>query len=414
MDFPGSELAVSVGDPGTPTTSHPHEGDIATVVTASPDPDAIVVAPTVDPAVSVVIVTYGTTGPVLDTLNALVRHSDVPYEVIVVDNVPDDGRPASRAMLLARTRGVTLARPEWNLGFGGGNDLGVRLARADLVCFLNPDLIVVEGWLEPLIAALSDPSVGIAAPALLNPDGTVQEAGQLLYSNGWTGAIGGADVLTGDAQLFTRDADYASAACWLVRRDEHLARGGFDSRFHPAYFEDVDYALRVEAEGKVTRVVCDRPVIHLHGQGGAGKDAVLVQVSHRTFVSIWGERLMNQLPPVTDDESAIASRDRTCRRRIAYVVESVRTSRRRRRKAFDEARAVARSAPRDRVSYLTDDATGLDVGGARRDGLEVVVGDVERELAVRKSGITQVVESQRPWWRRALPLTKNLGSGRRM
>jgi hypothetical protein len=178
-----------------------------------------------------------------------------------------------------------------------------------------------------------------------------------------------------------------------------LARSGFDARFHPAYFEDVDYALRVEAEGKVTRIVCDRPVIHLHGQGGAGKDAMLVQLSHRMFVSIWGERLTKQLPPVTDDESAIASRDRACRRRVAYVIESAQTSRSRRRQAFDEARGTALSAPRDRVSYLTDDATGLDVGGARRDGLEVVVGDVERQLALRRAGVTRLVESRSAWWR---------------
>ena len=210
-----------------------------------------------EPLVSIVVVTYGTGPIVLDCLTAIAANTVIPYEVIVVANPPaspeDD---PSVALLRVESRGVTLVASDENLGFAGGNELGVEHARGTFVCFLNPDAVVGPGWLEPLVAALDDERVGVAAPVLIDPDGSLQEAGQLLYDDGGTAAIGGPEVLSGDeTQAFSRDVDYASAACWLVRRDEHLQRGGFDLRYHPAFFEDVDYALRVEHGGQVSRLV---------------------------------------------------------------------------------------------------------------------------------------------------------------
>ena len=216
---------------------------------------------------------------------AIAANTVIPYEVIVVANPPaspeDD---PSVALLRTESRGVTLVASDENLGFAGGNELGVEHARGTYICFLNPDAIVGPGWLEPLVAALDDERVGVAAPVLIDPDGSLQEAGQLLYDDGGTAAIGGPEVLSGDeTQAFSRDVDYASAACWLVRRDEHLQRGGFDLRYHPAFFEDVDYALRVEHGGQVSRLVAGRPVVHHHGMGGAGRGHGVAAVSQQTF-----------------------------------------------------------------------------------------------------------------------------------
>ena len=116
--------------------------------------------------------------------------------------------------------------------------------------------------------------VGIAAPVLVDRDGSLQEAGQLVYDDGCTAAMGGPEVMPGDwGNAFCRDVDYASAACWVVRRDEFLALGGFDERYRPAYFEDVDYAFRVEQSGRRTRLVVDVPVVHEHGSGASSEAA---------------------------------------------------------------------------------------------------------------------------------------------
>jgi GT2 family glycosyltransferase len=327
--------------------------------------------PTADPLVSIVIVTYGTGPIVVEALEAIARCTPLAHEVIVVDN-PVHERGSPTAGLDGRSD-ILLVRPTENLGFAGGNELGVRHASGTFVCFLNPDVIVDHGWLEPLVDTLDDPVVGIAAPVLVNPDGTLQEAGQLLYPDACTAAIGGPEVMTNQwANVFSRDVDYASAACWVVRRLEHIERGGFDIRYHPAYFEDVDYALRVELEGMRTRLVADVPVVHHHGQGGSGRSLALGEASQATFRAIWTDTIAGRPQrPATDDEVRI-NRDRLVADSRQIDGRPVRSGETAWRDLFADAVRDARHRPRDRVTMFTDvPLPDADRAAAASAGLEV-------------------------------------------
>ena len=106
--------------------------------------------------------------------------------------------------------------------------------------FVNPDLFVRPGWIEPLLARL-EAGASIVAPVLLDPDGSIQEAGARVHSDGSTSPILDRSSDNGGS---SERPDYASAACWLVEREEHERLGGFDAAFYPAFYEDVDLALR--------------------------------------------------------------------------------------------------------------------------------------------------------------------------
>ncbi len=333
------------------------------------------------PTVSIVIVTYGTGPVVVDCLDAVAAHTGPSHEVIIVDNWDGD-TPSPTAALLADsgrlgTGGVELVQPGANLGFAGGNNAGARRARGRFLCFLNPDVIVGPGWIEPLLAALEDPVVGIAAPVLVNTDGSLQEAGQLLYADACTAAVGGPEVLAGDwSQAFTRDIDYASAACWVMRRTDVDELGGFDERFHPAYFEDVDLALRVEARGQRTRLVAGTPLVHLHGEGGEGGGLAIGEASQVVFRSIWSDRIADRPRRPTDEAAAIVNRDRLATGVTGWTVTGGDPATQRR--ALELATGFARSHPRQRVSVLADTLTidAAEIAAARACGVEVVaVGD---------------------------------------
>ena len=245
------------------------------------------------PTVSIIVVTYGTGPVVLEMLDAVARCTPIAHEVIVVDCLPAD--PATRTSpLLADRSDIRLLAVDDNLGFAGGNEYGIEHSCGEFLCFLNADVIVGPGWLEPLIAALDDPVVGIAAPVFVNDDGSLQEAGQLIFADTFTAPVGDA-VMPGDfTNVFSRDVDYASAACWLVRRADHLALGGFDRHYHPAYFEDADYALRMEATGKRSRLVADVPLVHRRGLGTGQRDATLGQNTHARFKRQWAAHLADR------------------------------------------------------------------------------------------------------------------------
>ena len=342
-----------------------------------------------EPLVSIIVVTFGTGSIVVDALDAIARFTPTAHEVIVIDNPTGDDRPTA-AQVLGERSDIIVVEPDENLGFAGGNELGAERARGALLCFLNPDVIVGGGWLEPLLVALDDPLVGIAAPVFLNPNGTLQEAGQLLYDDACTAAVGGPEVMTDDpSAMFSRDVDYASAACWLVRRDEHMARGGFDTRFHPAYFEDVDYALRVEGEGKRTRLVADVPVVHHHGLGGAGQNLAMGQASQRVFRAIWAERIADRPTRPHSDDEALINRDRLAAGRRVSAVWAEGAGFEAWSDALDRTIEDAALHPRDRVTFLTGTAPPATLmHRARSAGVELLVvasrAEFERVLSVRR------------------------------
>lgn len=231
-------------------------------VTASPKPLATVPA-CQRPTVSFITVAYGTGKVITESLISLVsslESAQLDYEYVVVDNAHPATPERTVNILLLATSGVRVVRSAGNLGFAGGCELGVRNTTGDVVAFVNPDVIYEPGWIAPLLRQLEHPGVSIAAPVLLDPDRSVQEAGHRLWADGNTSPI-----LAAPAAGEVTTPDYASAACWLMRREEHQRVGGFDPAFFPAYYEDVDLALRAASLGGSTVVVGDSRVVHRKG-----------------------------------------------------------------------------------------------------------------------------------------------------
>ena len=170
----------------TPAATTPATSTVT--VTASPSP-VVTIESSDAPDISFVFVGYGT-GPILiEAITSLAASLDgtaTAFEVIVVDNAHPHTGPVTRRALRLDTSGVVVIDPAGNTGFGGGCELGAWHARGDVLAFVNCDLTFVAGWLEPARAALDEPAVSIVAPILLDPDGTVQEAGGSITPAGWT------------------------------------------------------------------------------------------------------------------------------------------------------------------------------------------------------------------------------------
>lgn len=247
----------------------------------------LTVEPVSEPLVSFVFVTFGTDAAMIDAaLGHLISScaaDEVRAEIIVVDNFHPVRGHATGQHLALTTSGVRLAMPDKNLGFGGGNELGVAVARGTVLCLVNPDLMVHDGWLQPMLDELEIHPGDLIAPRLLAADGSLDEAGQWVGPNGLTAPATGPDI------------DYASAACWVFHRETHERIGGFDPRFHPAYFEDVDLAFRLRRLGGRVRLHPTVAVTHLRGGsiGGAnGPTDISEQLA--TFVELWADELWRQ------------------------------------------------------------------------------------------------------------------------
>ncbi|HEY0409825.1 MAG TPA: glycosyltransferase family 2 protein, partial [Candidatus Dormibacteraeota bacterium] len=218
------------------------------------------------PEVSVVLVTFNAWEWTQRALAALVENTEPCYEVIVADNASADGTLEG----LAGVEGITLLRNPVNLGFGPAVNQAALHARARYLLLLNTDALVRPGWLPPLRAILdAEPDVGAVAPRLLHLDGTVQEAGSIVWGDAEMWPYGATQPAERPEYRFRRDVDYASAACLLLRRSAFVDVGGLHPAYAPAYFEDVDLCLSLWDRG--LRTVC-QPASEVTHAGGASSD----------------------------------------------------------------------------------------------------------------------------------------------
>lgn len=133
-----------------------------------------------------------------------------------------------------------------NLGFGAGNNFAANRSCAKYLIFLNDDSIVQPGWLQALIqTAESDERIGAVGSRIAFPNGMLQEAGAIIWSDGSCYPVGRGEAPGSLAYSYMRDVDYTSANGLLVRRGAFNAAGGFDERYFPAYYEDVDLCMTI-------------------------------------------------------------------------------------------------------------------------------------------------------------------------
>ena len=230
---------------------------------------------------SIVIVSHNGRDLLRRCLASVYKHAQgIDFEVVVVDNASTDGTPG---LVRSEFPDVRLAARDTNSGFAGGVNEGCGLAKGEHVLLLNPDAELSMNILPPMLAHLSEhPDVGILAPKIVDPDGSVQLSCRRfpdftaplfnrysLFTRLFRGnPLSRRYLMTDFDHQHTSDVDWASAACWLVRRTTLDRVGALDEGYFWS-IEDVDYCQRVHRAG--LRVVYFPQVSILHHIGGSAR-----------------------------------------------------------------------------------------------------------------------------------------------
>ena len=215
------------------------------------------------PAVSIVIPVHNKFSVTYHCLaSLLLAPNHATFEVIIVD----DGSSDDTLMIPSLVDGITYLRNEESAGFILASNRGGEKARGEYVVMLNNDTEVLSGWLDELLWPFRNfDAVGMTGAKLIYPDGRLQEAGGIVWSNGnpWNYGRNGNP---GDPRFnYTRQVDYLSGACVMLPTSLWKELGGFDTAFVPAYFEDTDLAFRVRDKGFKTVYAPKAQVIHYEG-----------------------------------------------------------------------------------------------------------------------------------------------------
>ena len=262
-----------------------------------------------EPDVSIVIPVHSGAELTQRCLRSVVAASvGVSYEVVIVADAADEDMRA----LLRALRGARIVVNEQNLGFLHSVNRGVAAARARHVVLLNNDTEPQLGWLQALVErAESADDVGIVTAKLIYPDGTLQEAGGIVWQGGDPWNYGRGGDATAPEYNYVREVDYGSAAAMLVKADVWRAVGGFDERFAPGYFEDTDLCFAARAHGWRVLYEPRALVIHVEGQS-LGTDVTTggkrnQELNRPKFAEKWATELRRQPAHPTPQRAHLAS-----------------------------------------------------------------------------------------------------------
>jgi len=237
------------------------------------------------------------------SLASIASTSTVQAEVIVVANGTSDEGLAP----LADREDHVLLRLAVNTGYASGCNLGARVAAGSMLVLLNDDTVAEPGWLESLLdTARSLPQLGAAGSLILNPDGTVQDAGGVLWRDGSTMRVGFGRHEVPAVAASLHDVDYVSGCSMLLPRAVWEAYGGFDPAFLPAYYEDADLCLRLRAGG--LRVVC-QPASRVRHHAGSSTGSrwrdFIIEQNRQLLRRRWHDELQGHEPRVEFDAATI-------------------------------------------------------------------------------------------------------------
>lgn len=199
------------------------------------------------PFVSIVVLGWGGEDYIRKCLDALSDQTYPDYEVIVVDNASPD---QTAEIVESDYPDVRLIRTERNLGVAGGNNVGLRAAKGNIMILTNVDTEARPDWIERLVHAFElDPTIGIAGSKLLYPDGRVQYGGGELDPIQATPLHVGrqASDEPGDAEI--RDTGFATGASLAIRREVLEQIGYEDEAYFPIDYEDPDICYRARLAG---------------------------------------------------------------------------------------------------------------------------------------------------------------------
>lgn len=271
------------------------------------------------PIVSVLIVCYNKLDYTRRCIAALRQNTDpAQYEIIVVDNASSDATPQFLANLAQEMPNLKTIRAEENLGFVVGNNRGAEAAVGRYLFFLNNDTEVQPGWLEPLIETIeADAMIGVAGSKLIYPNGSLQEAGGMIFRDGSGWNFGKLGDPHDPEYNYVREVDYCSGAALMIRTDLFELIGGFDTLFAPAYWEDADLCFAVRKAGY--RVLYQPRSVIVHHEGiTAGTNVSSGIKRYQTinrphFMSKWVYEMTEQPTPPPDMKTGRRLSDRRCR-----------------------------------------------------------------------------------------------------
>ena len=270
-----------------------------------------------DPVVSILIPTFNKAEYLYQCLESILEYTEAAFEVIVID----DGSNDATTDLMAKVINVQAIRNETNAGFIRSCNRGAGVAVGRYVLFLNNDVVVTPEWLSPLIeTAECYPQCGAVGGKLVRPDGSLQEAGSIIWQDGSALGYGRDDDPSKPEYCYLREVDYVSGAYLLVRADLFRKLGSFDEIYLPAYYEDADLCLGIRELGYKVVYQPQAMIVHYeYGSHSKERAVALCGENQSKFKRKWAKELSHN----SSYGDLLRARDRRTGKRVLVIDDQI-------------------------------------------------------------------------------------------
>ncbi|MDR3535968.1 MAG: glycosyltransferase [Acetobacteraceae bacterium] len=272
-------------------------------------------------SVSVVVVLHNRFALTMMALASLQASYPGDIELILVDSGSTD-----ETRFIARyVDGATVLRFEDNVGFLRGCNAALNAVNTEAVLFLNNDVELAPGAVPLALQRLqSDPKIGAVGGKVVRTHGLLQEAGSIVWRDGsTTGYLRDESPLAPEAN-FVRDVDFCSGVFLLVRTDVLRALDGFDEAYAPAYYEDTDLCVRINAAGY--RVVYDPSVMIHHLEYGSATSvrASEAEIGFRRNIFVRKHAAWLEMRPEPSGPGQLTARlSDTAKKRVLFIEDQL-------------------------------------------------------------------------------------------
>jgi GT2 family glycosyltransferase len=273
------------------------------------------------PKVSIVIPVYNQLQYTLTCLRSIYLNvdSNLLYEVLVLNDCSND----QTAEIIGHIPGLRLINNTQNLGFLRSCNQGIAAAKGEYIFLINNDTILSKNCLESLLATIeADNKVGLVGSKLIYPNGLLQEAGGIVFSDASGYNFGNYRNADNFAYNYLREVDYCTGTSILFRRDDFMQLEGFDERFVPAYYEETDFCFSLRY--RLYKKIVYQPLsvmVHFEGVSNGkkpGKNSVKQHepINRAKFLEKWTKELTEH-----HQESGLVAAQRYLPNRKIVVLE---------------------------------------------------------------------------------------------